>query len=161
MNPLTPYLAYLKIGGAVVLIAVLYGSGYHMGGASQRDSDDKAHAKQMTTVVAVLEKRQADAETEINRRQGIIDAYDQHKSVPTPAVAGLAQRVYVYTRGPGCGAVPGAAPVAGGTPGAAAQPPSDASAQRLSELNQSVYDACGADAEQMKAMEALARAPPQ
>lgn len=159
MGPLTPYLLYIKIAAGVVLMAVLFGSGYHLGGASQRDGDDKRAAAQLSKVVTVMEQRQAAAEAEVTRRQGIIDAYDRIKSVPSPIVAGLGQRVLIYSRGPGCPALPGPITVAGGTADTAAQPASDEGTQRLSELNQSVYDACAADAKQMTAMEALARAP--
>jgi hypothetical protein len=156
---MTPYLIYVKVGAVLVAVALVFGVGWHFGGASTRDAADKAHAAQLTNVVAVLEKRQAAAETELIRRQGIIDAYDRNKNTPSPIVAGLGQRVLIYSRGPGCSAVPSLPAVAGGASDTAAKSPSDERTERVSELNQFVYDACNADAKQMKAMIQLATPP--
>jgi hypothetical protein len=159
---LNPYLAYIKIGGAVLVAAILFGTGWHMGGAATRDASDKDHAAQMTKVVAVLEKRQVDSDTELTRRQGIIDAYDLHKDDPSPVVANLGERMRYVTASAACPAVPGAVAVAGGTADSAAEPRGNERTERLSRLNQSVYDACNADAKQMKSMIDLAsvRPPP-
>jgi hypothetical protein len=157
---MNPYLAYIKIGAALLVAAVLFGTGWHFGGAATRDASDKDHAAQMTKVVAALEQRQVEADTELKRRQGIIDAYDRHKDDPSPVVANMGERMRVVTVIAACPAVPGAVTVAGGTAGSAAEPGGNETTERLSRLNQSVYDACGADAKQMRAMIDLATGHP-
>jgi hypothetical protein len=152
MNPLTPYLTYIKIGAALALVFGLLGTGWHFGGASQRDADDKRAADQLGKVVKVMEQRQVAAEAESTRRQGIIDAYDRSKASPNPIVAGLGERVLIYSRGPGCPAVPGAVAVAGGTDASPEVAGRDERVERLSGLTQAVYTACDDDAAQMTSM---------
>jgi hypothetical protein len=123
--------------------------------ATYKTAVEAAHAAQMDKVVATLEANTVAAQTESQRRQGVIDAYDATKDTRSALIAGLAHRVYVYAARPagaGCAAVPSATTVAGGAPASAALPGSDPVIERLSGLTQAVYDACSADAKQMSAM---------
>lgn len=155
-------LSYLRLAGLGAGLALVLGSYafvYHLGGNATRAAAEAAHAAQLATVVDVLERQRNAAQTESDRRKGIIDAYDLKKDIPSPSVPGLARRVLVFTPGAGCGPVPRAAAMAVGTVAAAALPGSDASAERLLGLTQAVFDAADGDAKQMTAMIALATPP--
>ncbi len=157
MSLLGPYLTAAEIGAGVVALGAIFGAGYHLGAAGVHDADDKAHAAQMGKVVQVFEQREVAAEAELDRRQRIIDRYDAHKNdAPSVIVAGLGERVRIDSGPALCAALPALPAVDGGDAAPAALPAGDAIALRVSELNQAVYDACEADARQMKAMIELA-----
>lgn len=143
---------YLKYGGIAAALILLCSTFYHLGGNAARAAAASAHAAQLGTVVSALEAQRNAAQAESDRRQGIINAYDESKDVPDPVVAGLARRVYVYAARAGCPAVPGARPVASGITDAAPLPGSDTSLERLSKLTQAALDAAESDARQMNAM---------
>lgn len=156
-------LSYLKMAGLAAGLLALLGSyvfAYHLGGASTRADAEAAHAAQLGAVVAELERQRNAALSESARRKGIIDAYDKAKDIPSPAVAGLAHRLYLYTASAGCGSVPGIGAVAGGAAPPAASAGSAGSAEQLSRLTQAVFDATDADSAQMNAMIQVASKPP-
>jgi hypothetical protein len=141
------------IAAAIVAFLVLLGGTFYGGYRTGTAADEAAKAVQMAAVVDVMAQREAAAQTEAQRLQGIVDDYDKIKSVPAVATAGLGQRVLDASAAAACHrAVPGAKAVAGGAAGAAAQPASDTGVDRLSVLTQAVYNACSADADQMSAM---------
>jgi hypothetical protein len=149
---MNPDMIYEKIGIAIAVIALLFFAGYHVGGLAAHNQLETVQAKQLSAVTTVLEQQRDQALAESKARQGIIDAYETTKDVLDPINVGVGHRMYVYASGTGCSSVSGTATMAGGTPAPAAKPASNQSVDRLSELSQSIIDACTADAHQMNAM---------
>lgn len=169
---MSPYLTYIKIGAAVLLLAIVAGASFHFGGlgpkvdlakeqtsfANYKTDVEAQYAANLKTVADTLNKQIQDGLAKRAAMQKVIDDYDEQKAKP-PVTAGLAGELRDATKAASCpasGHVSQAGPVAGGTQGAAAQPSGGPSAERLSGLVQNVFDASDGDAKQMIAMIKLA-----
>lgn len=160
MTPLTPYLVYIKLGAAAVLLAIATGAGYHFGGlsgsvkaADAQTALERDHASMAQAATTALLAQAAQAAADHASQQKVIDAYDATKDIPDPASIGTAHRVLlVAAAGGGC-AVPETGTVAGGAAGPApiAIGPSEVE-RRLNDYIQ----ACGGDAKRLTAAQALA-----
>ncbi len=146
---MTPLL-YAKIGAAALIIAVLFGSGYHLGGMASRTALEADHAAmaQAATTALLEQRKQAEAEsTRINK------AVSDYENAPIdPIVPTVARRVFLYANRTDC-PVPSAPAVASGTQAAAAVAIGPSSVERALGT---YIAACSADASQMKAMLELA-----
>ena len=160
---MTPYLTYIKLGAAALLLAIAAGAGFHFGSLS---ADDKLnayktavegqHAAQLQAVVNAMTEHDQQAAAQHAADQRVIDAYDAAKAVPDPVAIGLAHRVYLVAAsasGAECSQLPAARAVAARTQAPSAIPGGDPS---IIGRIQDVIDACTADADQLNAMVKLA-----
>jgi hypothetical protein len=154
MTPLTPYLAYIKIGAAAVLLAIAAGGGFHFGGLSgsvkaadaQTALEGLEAAQAENTAKAVLAER-ASAAAESARVNTKLKEFED--APIDPVVTGLAARLYAYAASatdPAVGPVPTSSGSAGATVKACGVPRRDPEAERLS---QDAFDAGGRDAERL------------
>jgi hypothetical protein len=139
-----------KLGGALALIAVLFGAGYHFGGMASKTALERDHADMAAATVNALLAQRAQATADHNRLQEVIDRYDA--TPPDPIIPGLAHRVYVYATAH-CGGVPQSGSVA---PGTEAPTPVPIGHSSVESALGDVLSACSADAAQMTAMIQLA-----
>ena len=156
MNPLSPYLVYIKLGAAAVLLAIAAGAGYHFGGLASKTALEAQHAAQLQAVVNRLDENARQAAADHASQQKVIDAYDATKDIPDPASVGTAHRVLLLAASAGGCPVPEAGTVAGGAPRPApiAIGPSEVE-RRLNDYIQ----ACGGDAKRLIATQGLAPKP--
>lgn len=166
MSILTPYVTYIKIGGALAVVAGASGAGFHFGSlsadaklADYKTSVEAQHAAQLQAVTDDLTAQIQTSDAKRAALQKVVDAYDQEKDKRDSDTADLAQRLQhaqAAAASAGRCSVPAAGSVASGTQAASPQPGSDQSAERLSGLTQAVFDACSADAKQLNAVVQLA-----
>lgn len=146
---MNPYLIYIKIAAAAVLLAVLFGTGYHFGGMASRTALEADHAAmaQAATQALLSQRKAQDAESaRINK------AVSDYEKPIDPITVGLSHRVFIYANRADC-PVPGAATVATGTQTAAPVPIGPSSVER--SLGDYIT-ACAEDAAQLSAVIQLA-----
>jgi hypothetical protein len=171
MNPLTPYLAYLKWGAAAALLAGTAGAGFHFGGLSADDklnayktTEEAQHVAQLQAVVSTMENNARDAAADHAKLQKVIDAYDATKDIPDPASIGTAHRVLLLAASAGAASdcpVQQTGPMAGGSASASGGAGETAKAQsRLVTLVEADLDdyiaACGRDDKRLVLAQGLA-----
>ena len=171
MNPLTPYLAYIKIGAGLALLAIATGAGFHFGSLSADDklnayktASEAQHVAQLQAVVTTLDNNARQAAADHASQQKVIDAYDATKNVPDPASIGTAHRVLLIaasSAGTGNCPVQQTGPVAGGSPGSSGGAGETPKAQsRLVSLVEADLDdyiaACGRDDKRLVLTQGLA-----
>jgi hypothetical protein len=162
MNPLSPYLVYIKLGAAAVLLAIAAGAGFHFGGLSADDklnayksAVEAQHATQLQAVVRTMDEHDHQAALERIADQRVIDAYDLQKALP-PITAGFVTRMRLVEAAAcraGDRVVPAAGSLAGGAQAAGGVPRSDAEGDRLL---QAALDAADRDASRLNAAVKLA-----
>lgn len=167
MTPLTPYLTYIKLGAAVVALAIAAGAGFHFGGLSADDklnayktAVEAQHVAQLQAVVNTMTEHDKQAAAQHAADQKVIDAYDLQKSLP-PITAGLVERMRLIEAAScraGHSVLPGAGPVAGGADAASGVPAGDPEGDRLL---QAALDAAAHDAARLNAVRQLAPKPIQ
>lgn len=158
---MTPLL-YAKLGAALLVVVLLFGAGYRVGGlrsaaqlSAYKAAVEAQHVAQLEAVVKTMDEhdQQAAAQHAADRR--VIDAYDLQKSLP-PATAGLVERMR-FVEAAACGAgdrvVPSTGPVASGVHAAGGIPRGDPEGDRLL---QAALDAADHDATRLNAMRLLA-----
>lgn len=150
---MNPYLLYVKLGAAALVLAIAAGAGYHFGGLAAKTALEADHAAQLQAVVNQLDENARQAAADHLHLQGVIDHYDATKDIPDPASVGTAHRVLIVAAAGGGCAVPEAGTVAGGAqaPAAIAIGPSP-----IERALDDYIKACSADADQMIPMVALA-----
>lgn len=153
MTPLTPYLVYIKVGAAALLLAIAAGGGFYFGGLRSTAALERDHADMAEATTKALLAQAAQAAVDHASQQKVIDAYDATKDIPDPASIGTAHRVLLLAAAGGGCAVPETGTVAGGAAGPApiAIGPSEVE-RRLNDYIQ----ACGGDAKRLTAAQALA-----
>jgi hypothetical protein len=158
---MTPLL-YAKIGGVMMLIALLFGAGYHLGGLSADDklnayktAVEAQHAAQLQAVVTTMDEHDHQAALERMANQKVIDTYDLQKNLP-PITAGLVERMRLVEAAAACAddsGLPKTGAVAGGAQAASGIPRSDPEAERLL---QAALDAADRDSGRLNAAVKLA-----
>lgn len=148
---MNPYLLYVKLGAAALVLAIVGGTCYRLGGNASRAALETDRAAQLSAVATAYENQVLARAAGEAKLQKVQDAYDAIKDLPNPLDTGLAHRVYIAAAG-GC-PVPRTAAVASGTQTPAPIPRGDPGVVgRLQDL----IDACRADAAQLSAMIELA-----
>ena len=152
-----PYLTYIKIGAAVVVLGIVGVAGFHFGGLS---ADDKLanyktevqaqYALNLKTVADALNKQIQDGVTARAALQKVVDQYELEKALP-PATAGVVERLR-FIESASCAAghqLPGAGTLAGGsdTTGGVS-----AGLSELDRLHQAAFDAADRDADRLNAL---------
>lgn len=152
---MNPYLIYVKLGAAAVLLAIVAGAGYHFGGMASRIAAGAQHAAQLQAVVKAMDDNARQAAADHLHMQGVIDRYDAIKDSPDLAfvAAGTAHRLYIRAASACGGGVPEATSVASGTQTPTAQP---LGPSRVESALGDYIRACSADAAQMIPMIELA-----
>lgn len=142
-----PMITYLKLGGILAAIALIFVIGFHFGGMGPKTKLEGFQAAQAeNTAKAVLAER-ASAATELARVNTILKGYQDE--ILKPVDSTIAERV-LYRACPAGSPVPSAGSHAGGTVSASPQPRGDPESQRLL---QTVFDACTHDANQLTAIQ--------
>lgn len=150
---MNPYLTYIKLDAAAVLLAILFGAGYHFGGLASKTALEAAHTAQLQAVVKAMDDNARAAATEHATQQKVIDAYDRDKDIPDPASVGTAHRLLILAAAGGGCAVQQAGAVAGGAQGATPVP---IGPSRVEQALDAYVRACSADAAQLTAVIQLA-----
>jgi hypothetical protein len=149
-SQVTPYLLYIKLGAAVLLIAGIFGAGFHVGGMASRTALEADHAAmaQAATTALLAQRKQAEAEsTRINK------AVSDYENTPIDFISPtVARRVFLYAHRADC-PVPSTPSVAGRTQAAA---PVTLGPSDIERALGAYIAACSADSSQMKAMLELA-----
>jgi hypothetical protein len=148
-----PYLAYIKIGAAALLLAIAAGAGYHFGGLASKTALEADHAAQLQAVVNRLDENAREATADHAHLQRVIDRYDATKDIPDPASVGTAHRVYLYAASACGGGLPEARALAGGVPGAT---PVTIGPSEVERRLDDYIRACGEDANLLRTVQALA-----
>lgn len=153
---MNPYLIYVKLGAAAVLLAIAAGAGYHFGGLASKTALEAQHAAQLQAVVDRLDENARQAAADQLKQQKVIDAYDATKDIPDPASVGTAHRLLIVAAAGGGCAVPEAGALAGRDPDPAriAIGPS-----RVEQALDDYIQACGRDTKKLIAAQALAPNP--
>lgn len=148
-----PYLIYIKIGAAALLLAIAAGAGYHFGGLSSKTALEADHVAQLQAVVNAMDENARAAAADHATQQKVIDRYDATKDIPDPASVGTAHRLLILAAAGGGCAVPETGPLAGRAPDASRSTvgPSEVE-RRLDDYIQ----ACGRDDKKLTAAQALA-----
>lgn len=139
---MTPLL-YAKLGAAVLVVVLLFGAGYRVGGLASKAALEALRAEQSSnTAKAVLAER-ASAAVELARVNARLKEFED--APIDPVVTGIASRLYAYTGATEC-AVRGTGVTTGGTIPASGIPRGDPEAKRLS---QDAFDAGSRDAKRL------------
>lgn len=139
---------YAKAAALLVLVLLLFGGGYHLGGMASKTKLEGVEAAQAeNTAKAVLAER-ASAAAELVRVNSLLKGYQD--APPDPAVVSVGSRVLQYARIADC-PMPstGAHPAA--VIGAGALPRSDPEFERLL---QAAFDAADHDAKELTTLQA-------
>lgn len=138
---------YAKAAALLVLVLLLFGGGYRLGGMASKTTLEGFEAAQAeNTAKAVLAERASTA-AELARVNAILKGYTD--APIDPVSVGLAHRVYVYAHAADC-PVSGASPNPAATGSASPQPRGDPS---FVGLAQRVIDACSQDAAELTALQ--------
>lgn len=158
---IAPYLAYIKLGAAAVVLGAVATASFHFGGISADDklntyktAVEAQYAANLKTVADTLNKQIQDGVADRAAQQKVIDAYDTEKALP-PATAGLVERMRIVESA-SCAAgrdLPKAEPVASGAQSPSRVPASDSEGQRLL---QAALDAADRDADRLNTIIKLA-----
>jgi hypothetical protein len=161
---INPYLAYIKIGAAVIVLCVVSTASFHFGGlsadnklANYKTSVQAQYAANLKTVADTLNQQIQDGVADRAAKQRIIDAYDAEKLKP-PITAGVVERLR-YVESASCAAshqLPQAGTVAGGAAATGGVPPS---VSELDRLHQAAFDAADRDSKRLNAAVMLAPKP--
>lgn len=144
-----PSLIYLKVGAAALLLILVGGTGYRLGGSSARADAARDRAVQLQAVASAYQNQTIALEAAQAKLKTVQDAYDAIKDLPDPATVGAARRVLlVAARAGGCDLPTAASP----TPGIAPPTALPGSAQRLERALDDYVQACSADARQLNAL---------
>lgn len=148
MSVLTPYLTYIKIGAAVVVLGVVSGASFHFGGMASKTALEGFKAEQSAnTAKAVLAER-ASAAAELSRVNAILKGYQD--APIDPIALSVGSRVLEYARIADC-PVPAARSDSGGVASTGKVPIGP------SEVGQALTDlavACSQDAAELTALQA-------
>lgn len=137
---------YAKLGAGALIIAVLFGAGWHFGAMASKTQYEALRAEQSElTAKAVLAER-ASAAAESARVNAVLKEYQD--APIDPVVAGTAHRVFIYANSPSC-PVPEARTDPARVVGTAAQPVGPSRVER--SLGDYIA-ACDADARQLAAL---------
>lgn len=138
MNPLT-----IKLAVGAVLLAAIFGLGWHLGGLKgQADLARLERDQAQTTATAVLNER-ASALAELTRLQKVVAGYEN--APIDPISVGIGHRVFLYAGAAGC-PVPQAAPHPDGALAARPKP------SGFEDALQGFVDACSRDARRLDAL---------
>lgn len=140
-----PIAEYAKLGGALLVVVLLFGGGYHFGGLASRAAYEALRAEQSSnTAKAVLAER-ASAAIELARVNAVLKEYQD--APIDPVTVGIGHRV-LYAACPASSPVPKAAADPGGAIITRAVAPGVESAL------QGLVDACSRDAVRLNAIQA-------
>lgn len=140
-----PVVEYAKLGGAVLVVVLLFGGGYHFGGLASKTALEILRAEQSSnTAKAVLAER-ASAAVELARVNAILKEYQD--APIDPVTVGIGHRV-LYAACPASSPVPKAATDPGRSIITRAVAPGVESAL------QGLVDACSRDALRLDALQA-------
>lgn len=144
---------YAKAAALLVLVLLLFGGGYRLGGMASKTTLEGFEAAQAeNTAKAVLAERASTA-AELARVNAILKGYTD--APIDPITVGIATRLLEHAC-PASGPVPSTVAVAAGIDRATAQP---RNAQAVERATQSHFDACAKDAAELAALQAVCLTP--
>jgi hypothetical protein len=85
---------YVKAAAALLLVAMLFSTGFHFGGLSSKRKLDELRAAQSEALTTALLEQKNSIQAETDRLRKVISTYEEASL--TPADPGIAHRVYLY-----------------------------------------------------------------
>jgi hypothetical protein len=84
MNPLTPYLTYIKVGAAVLVVGAIFGGGVYVGALRSKTALEADHAAQLKSLADAWQARELTYEGQTKRYANEIEILRATRAQPLP-----------------------------------------------------------------------------